>query len=120
MRIAAFCTWFAMSSGLLWVSYTMLCRYHEFLESYHVHGLFDCWVLAMALAMLVTPGFAAGMTTSPDDQPKTFKEAVTLYFVVSGITFAALSVVFLLLWIAGWTMVLIEYSFLRFKTWLLS
>ncbi len=120
MRIAAFCTWLIASLVILWASYYTLRSHHEYLESYRVHGLFDCCLLALALSLLVTPGFAAGMTSSPDDRPKSFKEAVSLYFAVSCITFAALSVVFLLLWIVGWIKVMIEYCFVSFKAWLLS
>ena len=56
-------------------------------------------VMAWGLATLSTPFFAHGMTQDPSDRPGSSLEVVKLYLGVGGITFVALSVVFLLLWL---------------------
>lgn len=93
---------------------------HESLASYRIDGLVLMICIALGAATVVAPPFAISLSGNPKDAPKDFEEAVKLFGSVIGITFFALSAVFFLLWIFGWLLALIQFTFVRFKNALLG
>ena len=90
-----------LSLGLLGLGVRFLWWRWDWLSARGIEGLVLMFLLAWALSIVTTPFFAHGMTRNPKDLPQDAGEAFQLYLAVGGITFVALSVVFLILWLVG-------------------
>jgi hypothetical protein len=95
-------------------------RQYEWLAGFHVEGLCLMVLIGLGLAGVSAPFFASSVSARPEDRPKTVLEAFKLYLSVTMITFCALSVVFVALWIVGWILEFVRYGLMVFKHWLIG
>ncbi len=88
------------------------------LEPYHVEGVAIGWLGSYVLANLCAPGFMQGAGSKTEYENSGPRTIATLYLSVMMITFGALAVVVVVLWILGWLWVLITLPLYIMKEWL--
>ncbi len=107
-----------ISSALFYAGLRLVQTYYEAMRAYHVDGMPVMLLIALGIAIVATPFFAASAAQGPGNGPGNLYQVMQLYATVLGIVFVSLSVVFFALWILGWLRVLLYVAWRKLTSFL--